>query len=189
MPLSTGTFNQALGPLTLKALGHVVIIPTSWPHEWCPSLGPTHSKTLAVETVEYGDGYRYRITRGLNPVGSTLTYAFPFEDVEHLTDMDVPARHGSRGFLFPARFEPAPIYVCCNLASHVGDRQQRVSSVVIDRAAVRTDAGGPLWRAQLNVDGVITLFNSTARLGGWSFHQRDRLRPPTTGRATTPPGR
>ena len=114
-PLRTGTFNQALGPLTLKALGHVVIIPTSWPHEWCPAPGPTHAKTLAVETIELGDGYTYRLTRGLNPVGSTLTYAFPFEDAERLTDMDAFLRaHGSRGFLFLPPDEPLPVYVCCN---------------------------------------------------------------------------
>jgi phage-related protein len=109
------TLYAALGALTLKARGHVVIIPTSWPHEWCPAMGPTHAKTLAVETTELGDGYTYRLTRGLNPVGSTLVYAFPFEDADHLSDMDAFLKaHGSRGFLFLPPDESAPIYVCCN---------------------------------------------------------------------------
>ena len=110
-----GALHATLGPVTLAARGHVVIVPTSWPHEWCPMPGPTRTNTLKVETVVLGDGYTYRLTRGLNPVGSTLTYAFPFEDVDHLTEMDAFLKqHGARGFAFTPPEADDPIFVCCN---------------------------------------------------------------------------
>jgi phage-related protein len=104
-----------LGAVRLSALGHIVIIPTSWPHEWCPMPGPTRSKARKVDQVELGDGYVYRLTRGLHPVATALTYAFPFEDMEHLGEMDAFLRaHGSRGFLFKPPELVAPVYVCCD---------------------------------------------------------------------------
>lgn len=72
-----------------------------WPDEWCPSLAPTRTNTLEVDTVEMGDGYCHRSTRGFNPVAQSWDYQFPFTSLDQLDAMDAfLQRYSAPGFWF-----------------------------------------------------------------------------------------
>ena len=46
-----------------------------WP--WCASRAPRRTTTLAVDEVAFGDGYKHRATRGLNPARPAWTLELP----------------------------------------------------------------------------------------------------------------
>jgi phage-related protein len=97
----TGTLGITLDALTLQASGGISVLPTSWPHEWCPAPGAARTSTLAVDVVQFGDGYCHRSTRGLDPVRPTMSYQFPFVGMGRLNDMNAFLKaNGARGFQF-----------------------------------------------------------------------------------------
>jgi phage-related protein len=57
-----------------------------WP--WCPMAGAARSTALAVDTVNLGDGYVHRSTRGLNPARPSWAFTFPFASLDELTAYD-----------------------------------------------------------------------------------------------------
>jgi phage-related protein len=57
-----------------------------WP--WCPTPGAGRSTKLAVDEVAYGDGYKHRTTRGLNPARPSWTLSFPFVSLAELDERD-----------------------------------------------------------------------------------------------------
>src|SRR5262245_58243616 len=70
-----------------------------WSPDWCPALGPSRSDAVNVLIADLGDGYRYRATRGFNPIQSTWSYSFPFRSVSQLNEMDAFLQtYGDRGF-------------------------------------------------------------------------------------------
>jgi phage-related protein len=72
-----------------------------WSDKWCPAPGPSRTDAVGTLIADLGDGYRYRATRGFNPVQSTWTYSFPFTSAQQLNDMDdFLQQYGERGFYF-----------------------------------------------------------------------------------------
>src|SRR5262245_18032234 len=72
-----------------------------WPDAWCPAFGPNRTDSALTLIADLGDGYRYRATRGFNPVQTTRTYSFPFTTLDRLNDMDAfLQQYGVRGFYF-----------------------------------------------------------------------------------------
>lgn len=66
---------------------------------WCPMPGAARTSTLAVDTVEFGDGYKHRSTRGLNPVRPAWSLAFPFTSLDELDALDAfLVAHAATGF-------------------------------------------------------------------------------------------
>jgi phage-related protein len=57
-----------------------------WP--WCPMAGVARSTALAVDIVNYGDGYVQRVTRGLNPARPSWSLTFPFTTMAELQAFD-----------------------------------------------------------------------------------------------------
>lgn len=57
-----------------------------WP--WCAMPGAARSTTLAVDQVNFGDGYNHRATRGLNPARPSWALVFPFTTLDELATFD-----------------------------------------------------------------------------------------------------
>lgn len=57
-----------------------------WP--WCAMPGAARSTQLAVDQVNYGDGYNHRLTRGLNPARPSFSLSFPFTTLDELNELD-----------------------------------------------------------------------------------------------------
>lgn len=57
-----------------------------WP--WCEQPGMARSTALEVDEVKFGDGYKHRATRGLNPARATWTLSFPFTTLAELDERD-----------------------------------------------------------------------------------------------------
>src|SRR5262245_5336550 len=55
---------------------------------WCPMAGAGRTTQLAVDEVAFGDGYKHRATRGLNPARPSWTLGFPFKSVAELEERD-----------------------------------------------------------------------------------------------------
>lgn len=68
-----------------------------WP--WCPVPGATRTSQLAVDEIAFGDGYKHRTTRGLNPVRPSWSLAFPFATLAELDERDAFLRsNATAGF-------------------------------------------------------------------------------------------
>lgn len=103
-----------------------------WPHEWCPAPGAMRASVMAVDSLNYGDGYRFRLTRGFNPVRPKLDYEFPFAALDQLTAMDAfLERCGAAGFYFLPPDQIEPIFVTCI----------EWSATVVDRTVAGARAG------------------------------------------------
>ncbi len=110
--LRTGTLAVTLGPLVLRGAGRAGIPVTAWPHEWCPAPGASRTSMLAVDTIQFGDGYSHRITRGLKPVRPAMNYQFPFVGMARLNDMNAFLKaNGARGFQFQSPDSAAQVFV------------------------------------------------------------------------------
>ena len=57
-----------------------------WP--WCAQAGAGRTTKLAVDEVNFGDGYKHRSTRGLNPARGAWSLAFPFRTLAELQERD-----------------------------------------------------------------------------------------------------
>lgn len=55
---------------------------------WCAIPGAGRDTKLAVDEVAFGDGYKHRATRGLNPARGSWSLGFPFESVAELKERD-----------------------------------------------------------------------------------------------------
>jgi phage-related protein len=81
-----------------------------WP--WCAMPGAARNTKLAVDEVSYGDGYKHRATRGLNPVRPEWALAFPFKTLAELDERDAFLRaHATAGFYFTPPDSAAPLFV------------------------------------------------------------------------------
>jgi phage-related protein len=81
-----------------------------WP--WCAMPGAGRSSTLAVDEVGYGDGYKHRATRGLNPVRPSWALSFPFTSLAELNERDQFLRqHATGGFWFTPPDGATPLFV------------------------------------------------------------------------------
>jgi phage-related protein len=70
-----------------------------WP--WCATAGAARTTQVAVDEVAYGDGYKHRATRGLNPARPSWSLGFPFESVAELKERDDFLKaNAARGFWF-----------------------------------------------------------------------------------------
>ena len=68
-----------------------------WP--WCAALGASRDTKLEVDEVSYGDGYKHRNTRGLNPARPSWSLAFPFTSLAELEERDNFLKaNAARGF-------------------------------------------------------------------------------------------
>jgi phage-related protein len=74
------------------------------PHwKWCVQAGVSATSTLRVDQTDYGDGYTYRLTRGLNPRQQSVSISAPFTSMDELGAMDAFLEaNGTRGFWFTA---------------------------------------------------------------------------------------
>jgi phage-related protein len=81
-----------------------------WP--WCAMPGAARQTKLAVDEVAYGDGYKQRATRGLNPARPSWSLAFPFTSLADLEERDQFLRtNAARGFWFTPPDSSAPLFV------------------------------------------------------------------------------
>lgn len=95
-----------------------------WP--WCVMPGASRSSKLRVDQTDYGDGYTYRITRGLNPVISSWNIAVPFVGLAELATYDAFLQaNASRGFWFTPPDATADVFVYADeWAATIADRNQ-----------------------------------------------------------------
>jgi phage-related protein len=101
--------------------------PAPEPHwDWCPAPGMSRSWTHKVEIAAYGDGYKHRATRGLNPFESQWQCVFPFKTMAELSAMgSFLANHGVTGFYFSAPDSGGWIFVTCdNMSWTVSERRR-----------------------------------------------------------------
>ena len=81
-----------------------------WP--WCAMAGAARDTKLAVDIVDYGDGYVHRATRGLNPARPSWSLGFPFENVAELKQRDDFLKaYAATGFWFTPPDDTAPVFV------------------------------------------------------------------------------
>jgi phage-related protein len=86
--------------------------PPYW--QWCPMAGAARSTKLAVDQVDFGDGYIHRLTRGLNPIRPSWSLQFPFRNKIELAERDNFLRtNASGGFWFtpPDAVDDVFVYV------------------------------------------------------------------------------
>jgi phage-related protein len=93
-----------------------------WP--WCAQPGASRATTLAVDQVDYGDGYKHRSTRGLNPVRPQWDLAFPFTSLAELNERDQFLRdHAAAGFWITPPDASEPVYVTADQwSASIADR-------------------------------------------------------------------
>ena len=81
-----------------------------WP--WCAQPGANRDTKLAVDIVEFGDGYKHRSTRGLNPARPSWSLSFPFVSLAELDQRDkFLIAHAAEGFYFTPPDASAPVFV------------------------------------------------------------------------------
>jgi phage-related protein len=84
-----------------------------WP--WCAQPGAARTSTLVVDEVAYGDGYKHRATRGLNPVRPEWSLGFPFTSLAELDERDAfLRRYAAGGFWFTPPDGATPLFVTAN---------------------------------------------------------------------------
>ena len=84
-----------------------------WP--WFAQPGAARATTLAVDEVAFGDGYKHRSTRGLNPARPAWTLSFPFTSLAELNERDTFLRqYSAGGFWFTPPDGAAPLFVTAN---------------------------------------------------------------------------
>ena len=100
-----------------------------WP--WCAMPGAARTTTLAVDEVAFGDGYKHRATRGLNPARPEWDLAFPFTTLAELTERDAFLRtNAARGFWFTPPDGAAPLFVTADQwAAQIVDRSKAAGIV------------------------------------------------------------
>jgi phage-related protein len=68
-----------------------------WP--WCAMPGASRDTKLSVDEVAFGDGYKHRSTRGLNPARPSWSLSFPFTSLAELEERDDFLKaNAARGF-------------------------------------------------------------------------------------------
>ena len=81
-----------------------------WP--WCAQAGAARTTQLSVDEVSYGDGYKHRATRGLNPARPTWSLGFPFSSLAELDQRDQFLKaYAAGGFWFTPPDGAAPLFV------------------------------------------------------------------------------
>src|SRR5262245_58881588 len=81
-----------------------------WP--WCSMPGTGRNTKLAVDEIAFGDGYKHRATRGLNPARPSWALGFPFENIAELKERDDFLRaHAATGFYFTPPDSTAYVFV------------------------------------------------------------------------------
>jgi phage-related protein len=81
-----------------------------WP--WCVMPGAARTTQLRVDQTDYGDGYTYRLTRGLNPARPSWTIAVPFVGLAALAAYDsFLVTNATRGFWFTPPDATADVFV------------------------------------------------------------------------------
>lgn len=95
-----------------------------WP--WCATPGASRTTKLAVDIVEYGDGYKHRATRGLNPARPEWSLAFPFTSFDELAERDTFLQtNGARGFWFTPPDSTDFVFVTADeWAASISDRNR-----------------------------------------------------------------
>jgi phage-related protein len=95
-----------------------------WP--WCVMYGSSRTTTLRVDQTDYGDGYTYRLTRGLNPARPSWSIAVPFVGKDELAAYDAfLTANASRGFWFTPPESDTDVFVTVDAWSNtVADKNQ-----------------------------------------------------------------
>jgi len=93
-----------------------------WP--WCPMPGAGRDTKLSVDEVTFGDGYKHRATRGLNPARPSWSLGFPFTSVAELEQRDSFLKsYAATGFWFTPPDGTAEVFVTADeWAATITDR-------------------------------------------------------------------
>lgn len=100
-----------------------------WP--WCAIPGAGRDTKLAVDEVAFGDGYKQRATRGLNPLRPSWSLAFPFTSLGELQQRDAFLRANAlRGFWMMPPDGSAFVFVTADeWAATINDKNNRTGIV------------------------------------------------------------
>lgn len=113
-----------------------------WP--WCALLGPTRTSKLNVDEVAFGDGYKHRATRGLNPVVPSWALAFPFTSLPELKQRDDFLRqYATGGFWSTPPDGDAPLFVTVDEWSATVTERNLASGIVGQLTATFTQCFNP----------------------------------------------
>jgi len=95
-----------------------------WP--WCAMPGAARSTTLAVDEVSFGDGYKHRATRGLNPARPEWSLGFPFVSLAELEERDAFLQaNAARGFWITPPDSTSPVFVTADQwSAQISDRSR-----------------------------------------------------------------
>lgn len=93
-----------------------------WP--WCPTPGASRATELRVDEVAFGDGYKHRAVRGLNPARPAWTLSFPFTSQAELQAYDdFLTANATAGFYMRPPDSAADVFVTVDAwSSTIADR-------------------------------------------------------------------
>lgn len=81
-----------------------------WP--WCVMPGAARSTRMRVDQTDFGDGYTYRLTRGLNPARPAWAVQVPFVGKAELALYDsFLLANATRGFWFTPPDSDTDVFV------------------------------------------------------------------------------
>jgi phage-related protein len=88
--------------------------------------GASRSTKLRVDQTDYGDGYTYRLTRGLNPARPSWSIQVPFVGLTELGTYDAfLVANAARGFWFTPPDATADVFVTADeWSASITDRNQ-----------------------------------------------------------------
>jgi phage-related protein len=93
--------------------------------------GAGRDTKLTVDEVAFGDGYKHRATRGLNPAVPSWSLGFPFENLAELEERDNFLKsYAATGFWFTPPDATAPAFVTVDeWAATISDRSGKGAMV------------------------------------------------------------
>jgi phage-related protein len=100
-----------------------------WP--WCVMPGASRTTQLRVDQTDYGDGYTYRLTRGLNPARPSWSVQVPFVGLAQLKAYDdFLLANAARGFWFTPPDSDVDVFVYADQwSSNVTDKNKSQGKV------------------------------------------------------------
>jgi phage-related protein len=88
--------------------------------------GAARTTRLRVDQTDFGDGYTYRLTRGLNPARPSWSIQVPFIGLAELDSYDTFLRtNAARGFWFTPPDSATDVFVTADdWSASISDRNQ-----------------------------------------------------------------
>lgn len=98
---------------------------------WCPAPGLSRNTKLVVDTVQYGDGYVHRSTRGINPAQPSWSVSVPFTSQADADAMgEFLKDNAAGGFYYSPPDVSAEIFVVCDEWTISVDDKNKATGII-----------------------------------------------------------